>query len=322
MKIKLDHIVESLSALRPVNKESPDYISLVDSVRAHNGVLLPILVRPAYMPDGVTPQLHADGSPMFVLIDGLHRWNAAQDAGLSDIKAEVEAMSDEDVEVAQLEANAIHIKTKPAEYAGQLQRILERKKTMSVTQLAARIRRQPAWVHSMLKLNDLSEEIRKMVDAGKIVATNAFELAKVKDAKDQEKLVEDAQVQTSELFKKTVSDFLSDKRKAKLANRNPDEVGKFKPQPSTRKISELVSEAETADVVGQLLQAVNITDPVEAAKFALRWALHLDEQSVQAAKAKWEAKKEAEKALAKRRAEERAEEKLRELKEARAAAGK
>lgn len=320
MKIRLDHISESLSALRAVNKESPDYTSLVDSVRAHQGVLLPLLVRPEYMPDGTTPATGPDGDPKYVLTDGLHRFNACIDAGLVDVECQVKAMSEEDVLVAQVEANSIHIKTKPAEYAAQMQRLLETKKTMSVTQLAARLRRQPAWVHSMLKLNDLSPEIKTLVNSGKIIASNALELAKVKDFKDQEKLVEDAQVQVSDLFKQTVGDFLSAKRKAKIANRDPNEVGKFKPQASTRKVSELLSEAESGDVIAQIVTAAGITDPVEAAKAALKWALHLDEQSLVAAEAKWTAKKEAEKALAKRRSEEKAEEKVRELREARAKA--
>lgn len=94
--IPLVHIRENPNALREVNRSTEGYQGLVDSIQK-NGVLNAILVRECVDPNTKTT--------FYGLIDGLHRFNAAKDAGLTEIPAQVRSMDDADVLEAQVLAN-------------------------------------------------------------------------------------------------------------------------------------------------------------------------------------------------------------------------
>lgn len=94
--IPLRQIRENPVALRAVNRTSDGYVELVDSIK-RNGVYNGILVREVKDPDS--------GEVLYGLIDGLHRFSAAQDAGLTEIPAQVRSMADAEVLEAQVIAN-------------------------------------------------------------------------------------------------------------------------------------------------------------------------------------------------------------------------
>ncbi len=71
-------------------------------------MLLPITVREVRDPD--------TGQKYYSLIDGLHRYNAAQDAGLEEIPCHVLTMDELQVLEAQLMANVHKVETRPVEY--------------------------------------------------------------------------------------------------------------------------------------------------------------------------------------------------------------
>src|SRR3954469_21290947 len=96
--IPLSRIRENPVALRPVDKTSEEYKGLVDSVR-RNGILNPISVREVPNPD---PN---DKEPLYSVVDGLHRFTAAGDAGLESIPAQIVTKTDADVLEAQIVAN-------------------------------------------------------------------------------------------------------------------------------------------------------------------------------------------------------------------------
>src|SRR5512135_3014258 len=109
--LPLDFIKEPNVALRPVDKASEGYLSLVESIR-ERGVLQPIVVR----------EIGAE----FILVAGRHRLYAARDAGLAEIGAMVhEGMDDVEAMTAQVIENVHRAETKPIEYANMIQRIMK-----------------------------------------------------------------------------------------------------------------------------------------------------------------------------------------------------
>ncbi len=112
--IKVATIRENPNALREVNRGTEKYLELVDSVRKR-GVMNPILVRECKDPK--------TGEDFFGLIDGLHRFSAARDAGSETIPANITSMQDADTMLAQIMANVHRIETQPGEYSKQLVRI-------------------------------------------------------------------------------------------------------------------------------------------------------------------------------------------------------
>lgn len=95
--IPLSKIRENPVALRSVNRTSPDYLGLVDSIK-QVGVMSSISVRELKDP--------ATGDVLYGLIDGLHRFSAAQDAGLSEIPAQIKTFNEAAILEAQIIANA------------------------------------------------------------------------------------------------------------------------------------------------------------------------------------------------------------------------
>jgi len=124
-KIRLNPV-----ALRDVDRESEGYLGLVDSIKS-SGVLNPIVVRP--IKDSET------GEELYGLVDGLHRFTAAGDAGLDTIPAHIKSMEEADILAAQIIGNIHRVETRPVEYSKQLQRILAQDPMLSMTALAAKL---------------------------------------------------------------------------------------------------------------------------------------------------------------------------------------
>ena len=268
-------------ALRAVNKASDQYKGLVDSVRSQ-GILNPIHVR----------QISEAGDPngeIYSLIDGLHRFTAAGDAGLSEIPAQILSMQDGEVEEAQIIANAHKVETKPFEYANQLNRVLARNPLLTVAELAARVNMGEAWLSQVLKLSKLSEKIGALVDEGKISAANAVALSKL-PPEIQPNYIDRAMTLQATEFVPQVTAHVKELRTAARQGRNP--VLEFAPVPHLRKPKE-VKEAVTDDNIAKTICG-NLQTPVQGFQAGLKWALHLDEASVQAGKEAFDARKKKE----------------------------
>jgi ParB/RepB/Spo0J family partition protein len=179
-KIPVALIRENAEALRvAVDKQNPDYLELVDSVRKR-GIMNPILVREIKDPNG--------GGKLYGLIDGLHRFNAAMDAGLEVIPAQIGSLEEGDLLEAQILANVHRIETKAAQYSKALVKILGSNPTLTISELAGRLSRSPKWLTERLGLVKLDTEIQKLVDSNELGLTNAYALAKLPVEKQKELL--------------------------------------------------------------------------------------------------------------------------------------
>lgn len=287
--IKLDDITHNPNiGLRTVDRESLAYEELVESIKV-KGILNPISVIPA-----------AEGESSYVVMDGLHRFTAAKDAGLTEIPALIKDFTESEILEAQIVANVQRIESKPAEYSKQLVRILHLNPTMTIAELSNKLGKSYQWLKQRLQLVALTEKIQKLVDDQKICLTNAYSLSKL-PLDEQENFLEHAMSLDPAEFVPSVGSRLTEIRKAKLQGRKVKDV-EFVPSARLRKASDLKTELEEMKQLAEIIK--DVADPFEAAKKTLEWVLSLDSASVEMARQKWEAVQAEKEAAKKRRKEE------------------
>lgn len=124
------------------------------SIRAQ-GVVQPIVVRP--LEDGVH----------YELIAGERRWRGAQSAGLSDIPAVVRDVPDRAALAIALIENVQREDLNPVEEARALRRLTEEFE-MTHEAAANAVGRSRAAVTNLLRLLDLNEDVRALLEAGEL----------------------------------------------------------------------------------------------------------------------------------------------------------
>lgn len=298
-------IRENKDMLRGCNKQSPEYQEVKASIKS-KGLLTPISVRDL-------------GDGTYGLVDGLQRWNIAQDLGWDLIPAQVVSMADAEVLEAQIVANAQRIETKPVEYTKALLKLLAMNPTLTMSELARRLGKTPSWLSERFHLLKLSESLQNLVNEGKIVLANGFALAKVPE-EFQSQFVELAMTRPTTEFVPAVQKFVKEHREAIRQGRstNPDA---FTAVPHLQKLADLKTEIETGSVATTLINHSQPKDLKEAFLLGVKWAVHMDPLSVEAAKVQYEKRKAEADEAKKQRAAERAAKKAEEAKAAMSAAG-
>jgi len=272
--LALTQIKRNPDALRQVTKDEERFLNLCSSIEEH-GVLQPVIVRP-----------DPAGGDMFMLVDGDHRFTACQEVGIDEIPVRImRYANDVDSYKTQIVANLHQIQTKPVEFAKGIRRILGNEPLLTVKDIAKSFGKSTTWVNNRLKLVDMHEAVQKLIDEGKITATNAIYLAQI-DKADQINWIDKAMTMPQGEFKDEVDAVVKAARKAAREGRDPNAKKEFVPQARLRKTAELreamADEALLSTITG------NAKRPVDAALNALKWALKLDDASVNAAKAEAE----------------------------------
>lgn len=122
---------------------------LADSISAQ-GVVQPIVVRPL------------EGG-RFELIAGERRWRASQLAGLSEIPAVVRELDDQTAAAVSLIENIQRENLNPLEESRALQRLID-EFAMTHQQVAEAVGRSRTSVTNLLRLRDLNEDVKTLVD--------------------------------------------------------------------------------------------------------------------------------------------------------------
>jgi ParB/RepB/Spo0J family partition protein len=281
--IALEKIRVNPAALRDVNRNSPEFLDLVNSIKV-SGVLNSICVRE--LPDPEHP-----GEFVYGLVDGLHRFTASKEAGLSEITANITSMDDGAVEEAQIIANIHRIETKPVEYSKGLIRILTRNPLMTEPELAQKLAKSPAWLKERLNLVKLSDELQPLVDDGRIGLANAYALAKL-PTEEQVAFADRAQTMAPNMFLPLANARSKEIRDAARAGRSA-EPAEFTPVAHLRKMVELKNEIGSNEQGQVLTRKHNVTSVAEAFRLALQWACNIDPDSIAAQKADDDARKAA-----------------------------
>ena len=139
---------------------------LADSIRAQ-GVVQPIVVRSV-------------GDAQFELIAGERRWRAAQLAGIDDIPAVVRDVSDEVSLAMSLIENIQREDLNPLEEATALRRLIDDFQ-MTHQEAADAVGRSRATVSNLLRLLELMQEVKDMIDMRMIEMGHARALLSLDD---------------------------------------------------------------------------------------------------------------------------------------------
>ena len=139
---------------------------LADSIRAQ-GVVQPVVVRPV-------------GDDEYELIAGERRWRAAQIAGIDDIPAVVRDVPDEVSVAMALIENIQREDLNPLEEATALRRLIDDFQ-MTHQEAADAVGRSRAAVSNLLRLLELMQEVKDMIDMRQIEMGHARALLSLDD---------------------------------------------------------------------------------------------------------------------------------------------
>ena len=197
------------------------------SIRAQ-GVVQPVVVREV--------DQAKDGSK-FELIAGERRWRAAQMAGLEDIPAVVRDVPDEVTVAMSLIENIQREDLNPLEEASALKRLIDEFK-MTHREAAEAVGRSRASVSNLLRLLELMQEVKDMVDGRLLEMGHARALLA---------LDENLQVQAA---REVVNKSLSVRDTEALVRRlqNPPQPRDKRVDPDIRKLQEKIEETLCARV--------------------------------------------------------------------------
>src|SRR3569833_993296 len=122
---------------------------LAASIRAQ-GVVQPIVVKP-------------DGKGEYEIIAGARRWRAAQLAGLQEIPAVVRDVADQAAMAMALIENIQRENLNPMEEANALQRLIN-EFTLTHQEVSDAVGRSRAAVSNLLRLLELNEDVKRMLE--------------------------------------------------------------------------------------------------------------------------------------------------------------
>jgi len=265
-QIKLADIRPPKFLLRPVKKITIGYQEMLDSIQTY-GLWQPLLVRPLY-------------NTVYELVDGNYRYNCLRQLRHEDAPCIIRGLTDDEVLVAQLQANGIRPETSPVEFAERLAYLLKSTDGLTIPQLARMIHKSPDWIRKILQLTKLGPEIGLMVQRGEIPAESACALARLPD-KVRALYVELALTLPCREFVKMARGEL---KKYREAARNTyidnHKINQDKPIPYLRRIPEIKHEFNSPTAAGPTLLESEAKTPIDGWQACIAWVLHMDPKSL------------------------------------------
>lgn len=183
-----NNITIPVRLLRRCDTNSVAFAELCESVKK-DGVLVPVLV-----------------TPLFELIDGLHRTLAARKEGV-EIPFHVIDCSDEQVLLLQLIPNVHRVPVDRVSIAKHLRRMLDQDPEMTMAKLAGLTKKSIAWVSQQLSLEKLPQEAVAGLSRGTLSVKAAYQLARLPESLQSDWLAVASQLPPAE-FTARVSAFL------------------------------------------------------------------------------------------------------------------
>ena len=143
---------------------------LADSIRS-KGVVQPIVVRPIGT---------SGDSQRYEIVAGERRWRAAQLAGIDEIPALVRAVADEDAIAMALIENIQREDLNPLEEARALERLI-REFDLTHAEAASAVGRSRAAVSNLLRLQELGDKVKPLLEQRKLDMGHARALLSISD---------------------------------------------------------------------------------------------------------------------------------------------
>lgn len=172
-EIKIENIIPNKYQMRTdFNDEKID--GLAESIKEKN-VVQPLIVTRS--------------GRKYMLIAGERRWRAAKKAGLESIPCIEREMDEEDYLTISLIENIQRENLSPVEEAAAYDRMI-REFSMTQQSIAEKVGKSRSAVANMLRILTLPEDLRRLIEQGKINAGHARALLSVKEARKRKNLAE------------------------------------------------------------------------------------------------------------------------------------
>ncbi len=269
VNIPMDRIIEPRIVLRLVDRQSVEYLEMADSVRAH-GLLSALVVRPSPSRPG-----------FYEIVTGAHRYTVCRELGWETVPCIIKEATDEEVMILQLQENAVRVETKPIEFALHLDKLMRSRPELTIAQVAAMVKKSPAWISRILRLTNLRPETQAMVAKGEIGLDNAAALARLIPSL-QDRYVEQARTMASGPFRQLVAQvvkrFTEEIKQGKMEHFYTNE---FRPQPYMYSIAEVTAEYDDPVIGPAEVTVEDCRTPLDGWRAALRWVLHLHRDGIE-----------------------------------------
>ena len=271
--IHIDRISEPRIKLREIDTRTVEFQEMKDSIR-EVGLLQPILVRPF--------------DYGYEVVDGLYRFTCCRILRMETIPCLIIELTDKQVYVIQIQANAVGMETNPLDYARHIWRIIKEEEEMSVGELAAALKKSPAWINRMLNITRLAPEVEAAVRRGEVTISSAHELAKI-PAQVQLELLSEAVVCSSRDFTTIVRVYVKKFKEAIKTGRMEDYYKSvFEPVPHLRPLKVLRQELKTYEQGASLMDSSKAETPLDGWRSCMDWVLQLDPDSLKRIKLRLE----------------------------------
>ena len=149
--------------------------NLVNSIKSQ-GIVQPIVARPLKKKNGKAQR--------YEIVAGERRWRAAQLAGLAEIPAVVRDIDDDAAIATALIENIQRENLNPLEEAGALDRLI-REFDLTHQEAADAVGRSRAGVSNLLRLLDLSDKVKPMLESRQLEMGHARALLSISDKTQQ-----------------------------------------------------------------------------------------------------------------------------------------
>ncbi len=238
---------------QPRRDFDPDSLrELADSIAAQ-GVVQPIVVRPV-------------GQGRYEIIAGERRWRASQQAGLSEIPAVIRDVSDQTAMAMGLIENIQREDLNPLEEAAALHRLLNEFE-LTHQQIAQAVGKSRTTVTNLLRLLELNEDVKHLVETRKIEMGHARALlglqAEAQSEGAREVFKKGLSVrETERLVRRLQGEASDDPAKQKKATRADPDVLRLQDDLSER-LGAQVRLQQSAKGKGKVVIAYNSLDELE-----------------------------------------------------------
>lgn len=276
-EVKIANIIDPVHALRDAQTQSAEYEGLRRSIE-QSGVLASITLKPSTTEPG-----------KYEIIDGLQRTTICRELGIEKIPAQILDANEQQTLSIQIQSNLHVVRTKPAEFSNQIKRLMSLDQTLTEAKLATQLGVDLKWLQVRVGLVNLLPSIKDLVDNGTILLTNAAKLAKLPE-EEQAAFVDRAVQMPTKDFLGEVDTRLGEIRKA-IAEGKKVSGETYVPQAAARSRADIQTEA-----LNHAARSVNVTEGmtgIDGWDAALKWVLSMDDATLAAKRADWEAKKAA-----------------------------
>jgi ParB family chromosome partitioning protein len=228
---------------------------LASSIRAQ-GVVQPIVARP----------IEGRGRVKYEIVAGERRWRAAQMAGLEEIPAVVREIPDEAAIAMALIENIQRENLNPLEEARALDRLI-REFDLTHAEAAEAVGRSRAAVSNLLRLQDLSDKVKPMLESRELEMGHARALLGISDAMQQldaarQVVRKGLSVRETERLVKRMLDKTSGKKPAKPAESASADIRRLETE-MTDKIGAKVRIQHTKKGSGKVVISYNSLDELD-----------------------------------------------------------